>query len=99
MNTSRVTSFLVGLALVLSGSALLTVHADSTHSGQWMLDPCGDKTNTMQLTLRYSNRDDNENRDGWGWFGNNTTTHRVNMDTLQGLAESDLKSAGTHVKF
>src|SRR3954468_16828942 len=95
----RLQSFVLGAILVLSGSALLVVHADNTHSGQWMLEPCGDKTNTMQLTVRYNERGENERNDGWGSWGNNTQSHSVKLESLAGLSEADLKSAGTHVKF
>src|SRR5437879_3863829 len=81
--------------LLACSAVLLVAHAESTHSGQWMIEPCNDKTGTIQLTLRYNERGELELGDGWG----NTRSYTVELPSLSGLTEADLKSAGTHVKF
>ena len=88
----------ISVMMVLLCGSLLTLCADSKYSGQWMIEPCGDKTGTLQLTLRYNERGELERHDGWGDWGS-TQSHNVGLEQLSGLTEADLKSSGTKVKF
>ena len=72
--TSRKSQAIVGILFLLSGALLLVAQAKGLYSGQWMIEPCNDKTGTLQLTLRYNERGDQERNDGWGWWGNSSRT-------------------------
>src|SRR5437879_13724434 len=93
----RLMSVIFFLLLVCS-AVLLVAQAESTHSGQWMIEPCSDKTGTIQLTLRYNEPGELERGDGWGGWGN-TRSYTIELPSLSGLTDADLKSPGTHVKF
>src|SRR5438105_1217566 len=99
--TTRRLPFFTGLLSIICGFALLAVRAENTHTGQWIIERCTDKLGTLQLTLRYSERGDNERNDSWGRWGgwDSTQSHSIDLADLTGLTDADLKSAGTHVKF
>ncbi len=98
--SSRKVQFSIGILCVLCGTLLLVAQTKvaNAFSGQWMIEPCNDKAQTLQLTLRYNQRGENERYDGWGDWGS-TQSHAVDLQDLSGLTEADLKSGGTNVKF
>src|SRR4051794_19789456 len=98
MNARQLQSVILGLVLFLSVSLFMVAHADNIRSGQWMIEPCNDNTGRLQLTLRYNERGEHERNDGWGNWGS-TQSHSIGLDSLSGLTDADLKSAGKQVKF